>query len=136
MLNSYIINRSTCGILAEFDDYGYPISLVMENEKRFYVNKPPIKIVEESFQYIGYDLEGATKGSRNLLNKRKVPIVYSLHSNIILIPVPSLEFKENHYLVYRRIHDITPFDENTTLVYEKRGKLQVGLKFYHCRKMF
>lgn len=126
----YLINGDTCAILSDFDNYGNEYSMVIEGEQKFLVMKPPNKIVEDSYIFRGFDLNGARNGARFILKKKKnVPVVYSLDPGIILIPCKTPDRRGKIWLINSQICDIEPLGDELTNVHMFGGHtLTVSMK--------
>lgn len=126
----YLINGDTCAILSDFDNYGNEFSMVIEGEHKFLVMKSPNKIVEDSYIFRGFDLNGARNGARFILKEKKnVPVVYSLEPGIILIPCKTLDQRGKIWLINSQICDIKPLNDELTTVHLFGGhSLTVKLK--------
>lgn len=131
MRNFYYINNNTYAFHSNFDSYGFERTRVIEKEEKFHINKSPLKIVQESFEHIGSNYEGAVRGARAILNRRNhIPIVFSAPSEIVLIHFPTTDQLGKVWLVNKYIYDIKPHEEKSTMIQMENGQsIQVGMKF-------
>lgn len=118
----YFINGDTCAIVSDFDHYGNEYSIVFEGGRRIIVLKPPNKIVEDSYMFRGFPMDGALTGARFLLKRRKdVPIVYSINPGIILIRCLTADRRGTVWLVNSQIIDYEPHHKARTTKIQIHG---------------
>lgn len=132
MLQNYFINNETYVFYSSFDNNGFEHSMVIEKEQEFQVKKSPIKIVQESFEHIGSDYEGAIRGARAILNRRNhIPVVFSASTEIVLLNFPTIDQLGRVWIVNKYIYDVRPCEEKTTTIIQMvNGRtIQVGMKF-------
>lgn len=119
----YIINKFTIALLTEYDSYGNEHTLVHEGAKVFLVEQTPNEIVEASFNYLGNGLEGAMKGARGILKKKKmVPVAFHIPHGIILF---SCKLPQNLGIVWFNnsgIYTAEAVNKKRTRVYLVNGK--------------
>lgn len=112
MKSYYFISNSTYVFHSNFDSNGFEHSRVIEREQVFNVKKSPLKIVQESFEHIGSDYEGAIRGARAILNRRNhIPVVYSAPTEIVLLNFPTTDQLGRVWIVNKYIYDVKPYEE-------------------------
>lgn len=127
----YIINTRTLALITEFDQYGNENTLVYELTDTFIINKRPIEIVEASFNYLGNGLEGAMKGARQILNKKKlVPVALHVPLGIILFPCKLAKREGIAWLINKCIYTAEAIADKITRVYLINGaRVEVAMSF-------
>lgn len=130
---SFVFNHETSVVYSHFDDYGYENSIVLHQDKSFYVSKKPAEVMEDSFQHYGYHFGGAIKGAQSILERKKmVPFVLDLHKGIVLIQVNALDLdnKAMVYINYSKIRNLEDYNGRGTIVYLNNGyTIFVGTKY-------
>ncbi|MEH7335336.1 competence protein ComK [Neobacillus drentensis] len=89
-IKRYFIEKKVILIMGEFDQYGKPCSRIMAGKTTFLVDKTPLHLLDDTLQYIGFDLRGAIIGAKSILNKTmKCPIMVNPYQGICLFPSKS-----------------------------------------------
>lgn len=95
MIEQYEINSSTLAIIPIDSN----TSKVLESECEYLVNKPSIKIVDDSCKYFGSSFKGRNEGTKNLIGGNyKLPIVIEESRDIIFFPTTSPKLDECSWL--------------------------------------
>ena len=82
-MENYEINRNTLAILS----CGKEKSKIIEDDKEFYVNLSPLKIIDNSCKYFGSSYDGRFNGTKSILGiSHKSPIIIEESSRIIFFP--------------------------------------------------
>ncbi|MCI9084077.1 MAG: hypothetical protein HFH46_00480 [Bacilli bacterium] len=103
----YEISRKTCALLA----LNSKETEVIEEEKRFTIDRKATKIIKKSCEYYGCTLEGRLKGSQKQLGmKYKLPIVIENTNELIFFPTAS-----------PRLEDCSWISLNNIKKYQKQG---------------
>ena len=95
----------------------------MKDIEEFYVKASPDEFVNHSFFQIGNTLKGATEAARKKLNKKykQSPVVLCPRNNIALIKCKIPHPFGCVWLIEAKIKDISPYQNNQTLVRMKDG---------------
>ena len=131
MIDSKLINLKTHSITSHFVN-GFEHSIVNEGQEEFYVKASPDEFVNHSFFQIGSTLKGATEAARKKLNKKykQSPVVLCPRNNIALIKCKTSHPFGCVWLVESKIKNISPYQNNQTLVMMKDGStIIVDMKF-------
>ena len=79
-MDEYEINDDTLAILPIDDER----SKIIEKDRTFIVNQPPIRIIDNSCQYFGSSYQGRFLGTKNLIGiSHKAPIIIEESKEII-----------------------------------------------------
>lgn len=85
-MNEYEINVDTQAIIP----YGEEKSKVIEGDRTFIVNQPPLKIIDKSCRFFGSSYQGRFLGTKNLIGiSHKAPIIIEETREIIFFPTNS-----------------------------------------------
>ena len=117
-MENYEINKDTIALIPKDENH----TMVYEVDKSFVVDKPTLKIVEESCEYFGSSLEGRQIGTSNLVGfTHKVPVIIEESFDIIFFPTLSPRNEECSWLSYDHIYKPCKYKDKT-LVELKNGK--------------
>ena len=117
-MESYEINKDTVALIPKDDNH----TVVYEVDNSFVVNKPTLKIVEESCEYFGSSLEGRQVGTSKLVGfTHKVPVIIEESFNIIFFPTLSPKNEECSWISYSHVFKPDKFKDKT-IVELKNGK--------------
>lgn len=98
-MNKYIINKNTC-ILLKKDKR----TLVIEDNKTFFVNKSIKSILNESCKYYGSNYKGRLDSVNDILDtKYKNPILINAKTNLIFFPTESIRKSSVMFINYQKI---------------------------------
>lgn len=90
IVKSHIINQSTVLLMGEYALSGKLCTRIMEGERSFLVDKTPLKVLNTTLNYIGFDLKGAIEGAKMILGKTSmVPIMLNPIQGICMFPTIS-----------------------------------------------
>lgn len=85
-MDEYEINIDTQAIIP----FGLDKSKVIEGDRTFIVNLPPIKIIDKSCKFFGSSYQGRFTGTKNLIGvSHKAPIIIEESREIIFFPTNS-----------------------------------------------
>jgi len=85
-MNEYEINIDTQAIIPMGEDK----SKVIEGNRTFIVNQPPLKIIDKSCRFFGSSYQGRFLGTKNLIGiSHKAPIIIEETREIIFFPTNS-----------------------------------------------
>lgn len=117
-MESYEINKDTVALVPKDEKH----TIVYEIDNSFVVDKPAIKIVEESCEYFGSSLEGRQIGTSKLVGfTHKVPVIIEESFNLIFFPTLSPRNENCSWLAYEHIFKPDRFRDKT-IVELKNGK--------------
>jgi competence protein ComK len=89
-LKSYEIHTNTMALLPYHNEEGRPMTEVWEEEQNLYVEKPPLKVLNESCIYLGSTYEGQREAVRRAMGFSSLaPIMISAQLGIFFFPVES-----------------------------------------------
>ena len=90
IVESHIVNRNTIFLVGEYALLGRPCTRIFEGNLSFLVNQKPLKVIDESIQYIGYNLKGAIESSKAQDGKTSmVSVMINPAQNVCLFPIIS-----------------------------------------------
>ena len=138
-MDSYEINKNTVALVPKDDHH----TVVYEVEDSFTVDKPVLKIVEESCEYFGSSLEGRQVGTSKLVGfTHKVPVIIEETFNLIFFPTLSPKNKECSWLSYEHIYKPNKFKDKTIIELKNGKKLLVDVssaiidnQLYRCSRL-
>ena len=83
----FLVDKDMIFMMGEYDQRGKLCARVVTGNNSFLVDQSCLQIINESLNYIGYDLKGAIKGTRSILGDRKMcPIMVNPYQCICLFP--------------------------------------------------
>ncbi|KML44420.1 competence protein ComK [Cytobacillus firmus] len=127
LIREYIIIPETKSIRAHFNEEGECCSLVLEGNYTFMVKKKPIEIIDESINYYGFDLNGASSGSKTILGPcRSAPVRIPGGMDMYWFSHTSPGHDECVWFALHHVDAIMPEGYNTSNVYVSGG---------HCFKL-
>jgi|GEM_PF-1579683 len=126
MPQQFIISPKTQAVISHFDDYGNEISMIYEGSDTFIVRQSPKKIVETTFNFLGFSLDGAVRVAQHILQRKmRVPVVLSAPDGIALLNCRTVSGLGSVWIVTAHIDQIRPLAKNRTLVEFKGGQTVV-----------
>ena len=82
-MDSYEINKDTVALVPKDEN----TTIVYELDNSFVINKPTLRIVEESCEYFGSSLEGRQIGTSSLVGfTHQVPVIVEETFDLIFFP--------------------------------------------------
>lgn len=98
-MKKYIINKRTCILIKKDKD-----TLVIEDNKTFYVEKNIRSIINDSCKYYGANYKGRIEAANEFLNtKYKNPIIINANNSLILFPTSSIRNDDVMFINYKKI---------------------------------
>ncbi|PFN80607.1 hypothetical protein COJ85_29770 [Bacillus sp. AFS076308] len=86
----YLVDKDVILMTGEYDEHGKLCSRVMIGPQTLLVSRTPVQLLDDTLKYIGYDLKGALKGTKNILgNKHMCPILVNPYKGICFFPYKS-----------------------------------------------
>ena len=137
-MDSYEINKNTVALIPKENK-----TIVYEVDNSFVVNKPPLKIVEESCEYFGSSLEGRQTGTSALVGfTHKVPVIIEESFDLIYFPTVSPKNSECSWLAYSHIFKPDKFKDKTIIELKNGKKILVDVstaiidsQLYRCSRL-
>ncbi|MEH7276101.1 competence protein ComK [Neobacillus vireti] len=84
------MNKKVILIMGEYDRNGKLCSRIMVEKTTLLVERAPLNVLDDTLNYIGFDLRGAMAGAKFILNKSvKCPIIVNPYQNVCLFPSKS-----------------------------------------------
>ncbi|MBT2738097.1 competence protein ComK [Bacillus sp. ISL-7] len=84
---SYFIEKKMILLMGEYDCYGKLCARVMAGGSSFLVDRTPLQLLDDTLNYIGYDLRGAMASAKLILGERaRCPIIVNPYLRICLFP--------------------------------------------------
>lgn len=138
-MDSYEINTDTVALIPKDENN----TIVYEVDNSFVVNKPALKIVEESCEYFGSSLEGRQIGTSRLVGfTHKVPIIIAETFDIIFFPTLSPKNGMCSWLSYNHIFIPEKFKDKSILQLKNGKKIVVDVspaiihnQLYRCSRL-
>ncbi|MCM3243106.1 competence protein ComK [Cytobacillus oceanisediminis] len=122
LIKKYIIIPETKSIRAHFNEIGECCSLVLEGNYTFMVKMKPTEIIDESINYYGFDLNGASSGSKTILGPcRAAPGRIPGGMDMYWFPHTSPGHDECVWFALHHIDAIMPEGHDTSNVYVSGG---------------
>ena len=119
-MDSYEINKDPVALVPKDEN----TTIVYEVDNSFVINKPTLKIVEESCEYFGSSFEGRKEGTKKILGiTHKSPIIVEESRRIIFFPTNSPERKDCSWINLEKIDKYFKIDKNTSSILFKCGKV-------------
>lgn len=86
----YLVSENVILMAGEYDKHGKLCARVMIGGHTLLVDRTPIQLLDETLQYIGFDLKGACNGARSILgNKKMCPIMLNPFQGVSFFPTKS-----------------------------------------------
>lgn len=138
-MDSYEINRDTVALIPKDQN----TTIVYEVDNSFVINKPTLKIVEESCEYFGSSLEGRQIGTSSLVGfTHKVPVIIEESFDLIFFPTQSPKNDECAWLSYEHIFKPDTFKDKTIIELKNGKKIIVDVstpvihnQLYRCSRL-
>jgi competence protein ComK len=138
-MESYEINKDTVALIPKDERQ----TIVYEVDNSFVINKPTLKIVEESCEYFGSSLEGRQVGTSKLVGfTHKVPIIVAETFDIIFFPTLSPKNGMCSWIAYDHIYLPEKFKDKSLLQLKNGKKILVDVspaiihnQLYRCSRL-
>ena len=137
-MDSYEINKDTVALVPKDKQ-----TIVYEVDKSFVVNKPTLKIMEESCESFGSSLGGRQVGTTSLVGfTHKVPVVVEESFDLIFFPTLSPRNQDCTWLSYSHIFKPCKLKDKTILELKNGKKIVVDVsiaiidnQLYRCSRL-
>ena len=138
-MDSDEINRDTVALIPKDEN----TTIVYEVDNSFVINKPTLKIVEESCEYFGSSLEGRQIGTSSLVGfTHKVPVIIEESFDLIFFPTQSPKNEDCAWLSYEHIFKPEQFKDKTIIELKNGKKIIVDVstsvihnQLYRCSRL-
>lgn len=125
-MQEYEINEKTLAII--------PISeiktKIYEEAANFIINKPAIKIMEESCQFFGSSLSGRQKGTTRLIGvSHKAPIIIEESKEIIFFPTSSPRKHQCSWLSLKNIDSYYTKNKILFIKFKNNTQLELNISY-------
>lgn len=138
-MESYEINKDTVALIPKDENH----TIIYEVDDSFIVDKPAIKIVEESCEYFGSSLEGRQIGTSSLAGfTHKVPVIIEETFELIFFPTLSPKNERCSWLSYEHIFKPDKFKDKTIVELKNGRKIVVDVstpiihnQLYRCSRL-
>ena len=138
-MDSYEINKDTVALIPKDEN----TTIVYEVDNSFVINKPTLKIVEESCEYFGSSLEGRQVGTSSLVGfTHKVPVIIEESFDLIFFPTQSPKNVDCAWLSYEHIFKPDTFKDKTIIELKNGKKIIVDVstpvihnQLYRCSRL-
>ncbi|MEH7415783.1 competence protein ComK [Neobacillus drentensis] len=86
----YLVDEDVILMTGEYNNLGKFCARIMVGGQTLLVNRSPLQVMDDTLKYIGFDLKGALKGTKNILgNINMCPIIVNPYKGICLFPYKS-----------------------------------------------
>ena len=138
-MDSYEINKDTVALIPKDEN----TTIVYEVDNSFVINKPTLKIVEESCEYFGSSLEGRQIGTSSLVGfTHKVPVIIEESFDIIFFPTLSPKNDNCAWLSYEHVFKPDKFKDKTIIELKNGKKIIINVstpiihnQLYRCSRL-
>jgi competence protein ComK len=114
VMNSYIIKPTTVLITGEYNQFGKLCTRVLEEDISFLVDKSPKEVIDDSMQYIGYDLRGAIKSTQTILGPTKMcPFMVNLPLGLCMFPDKAINKHDCIFFNFTHVKKPEPYGRKT-----------------------
>ncbi len=125
-MSEYEINGDTLAILP-IDEYK---SKIIEKDRTFIVNQPPIKIIDKSCRYFGSSYQGRFLGTKNLIGiSHKAPIIIEESREIIFFPTSSPRLYSCAWISLKNLQNYKKNDNKTMLIFNSGNLLDLNISY-------
>lgn len=119
-MDSYEVNKDTVALVPKNKKQ----TTVYEVDKTMVVNKPALKIMEESCEYFGSSLEGRQSGTTKIAGfTHKVPVIVEETFDLIFFPTKSPRNQDCSWINYAHTYKPAKFKDKTILELRNGKKL-------------
>jgi competence protein ComK len=86
-LDNYLVEKDLVFMTGEYNRYGRFCARVVKGNHSYLINRTCLQILNDSLNYIGYDLKGAITGAKFILGNRSMcPVMVNPYQVICLFP--------------------------------------------------
>lgn len=125
-MNSYEINDDTLAIIPQ----GEYKSKIIEKERTFEVDIPPMKIIQDSCEYFGSSYEGRYLGTKKLIGiTHKAPIIIEESKEIIFFPTSSPRLYECTWISLKNLTNYKRGVGNTIIAFNNGNMLNIDISY-------
>ncbi|KGX84798.1 competence protein ComK [Pontibacillus litoralis] len=127
--SDFEVSPYTCALIAVEQD-GYIVSLVIEDGEKFYVDSPPIKLMDQACKFFGSSLRGRIDGTKEVSGiTHKPPIAVDPVNGMYFFPTISPQKKNCSWIAHSHIDHIRKCkgDSNTTIVFKDKYSIEVSV---------
>ncbi|MFJ7829481.1 competence protein ComK [Peribacillus sp. NPDC097284] len=118
----YLINQKTEAMVGEYHVNGEEMTRVIEGKEMFLVKESPLTILNNTFIYLGYNLEGALKGAKSVLGgKYRLPVCINAELGMVWFSSNSFRKTGGIWFSYIHIRDLIPISKKETMVLTNYG---------------
>ncbi|WP_236561139.1 competence protein ComK [Pontibacillus sp. HMF3514] len=122
----YEISPFTLAVLADERTDGKVISLVVEEEERFYVDQSPRRLLDQACKFYGSSLRGRQDGTKDVCGiTHKAPIAVDPVSGMYFFPTNSPQNKYCSWIAHSHIDHAHKTPENNTQITFKSGEVVI-----------
>ena len=123
---SYEVNCDTLALVPVSENE----TKVIERNKIFIVNKPVMKIIEDSCEYFGSSYLGRHEGTKKLIGiTHKAPIIIEESKNLIYFPTSSPRLLDCIWIGLNNIKTYESNNGQTELLFDNNEKLRINVSF-------
>ncbi len=117
------INPLTMAVIASRDEYGNPISYILEESAEYISHQPPSKIIDAACMFFGSSLKGRQEGTRSISGlNNKVPISIDPISGMYFFPTFSPWSPKCSWIAHSHIEKVNRLEDNRAEILFKNGK--------------
>ena len=126
-MDTYEINDDTLAIIP----VGEYKSKIIEKDRTFMVEIPPMKIIQDSCEYFGSSYEGRYLGTKNLIGiSHKAPIIIEESKEIIFFPTSSPRLYECAWISLKNVANYRKDVGNTLIVFNNGNLLNIDISYH------
>lgn len=125
-MNEYEINVDTQAIIPIGEDK----SKVIEGNKIFIVNEPPMRIIDKSCRFFGSSYQGRFLGTKNLIGiSHKAPIIIEETREIIFFPTNSPRQTNCAWLSLRHLQNYKKHNSRSIVKFNSGQLLDLDISY-------
>lgn len=125
-MQEYEINEKTLALIPINENK----TKVYEEEDNFIINKPTIKIMEESCQFFGSSLSGRQKGTTRLIGvSHKAPIIIEESKEIIFFPTSSPRKHQCSWISLKNIDSYYTKNKILFIKFKNNTQLELNISY-------
>lgn len=125
-MDSYEINRDTYAIMP----FGENKSEIIEKDKTFIVDIPPLKVIDASCKYFGSSYQGRFSGTKGLIGiSHKAPIIIEETREIIFFPTKSTRIIDCGWISLKNLSKYMRDNNNSLVIFNNGLKLNLNISY-------
>ena len=125
-MEDYEINEQTLAVIS----LNNKKSKIFESSDVFIVNKPAIKIMEDSCQFFGSSLSGRQKGTTSLIGvSHKAPIIIEESREIIFFPTLSPRKNACSWISLKNIESYYNKNKSVFIKFKNNTQLELNMSY-------